>query len=94
MHRQLFGRQGRPKVGVSFAHQRQRQGEPRPASGDCSVYRGASRSGHGTGLFETAQQAKHLTPLQADQFARVCDTQSTGLNPQQDLKPAELLLAH
>ena len=52
------------------------------------------KQARGAILLEAMQQTKHLTPLQADQFARVCDTQSTGLNPQQNLKPAELLLAH
>ena len=41
-----------------------------------------------------AQQAKYLTPVQADQFTRVGNTQTTRLNLQQNLKPAELLLAH
>ncbi len=51
------------------------------------------KQARGAVLLEATQQTKHL-PLQADQFTRVCDTQSTGLNPQQDLKPAELLFAH
>src|SRR5205823_5701092 len=48
----------------------------------------------GTVLLETAQQAKYLTPLQSDQFTRVGNTKTTRLNLQQNLKPAELLLAH
>src|ERR1700738_3004455 len=47
-----------------------------------------------TGLLEATQQTKHLTPLQADQHTGVSNTQTTRLNPQQHLKPAELLLAH
>jgi hypothetical protein len=45
-------------------------------------------------LSETTQQTKYLTPMQADQFARVGYAQPTRSNPQQDLKPTELLLAH
>src|SRR6476661_6168349 len=47
-----------------------------------------------TVLLEAAQQAKHLTPLEADQHTGVTDTQATRLNPQQHVKTAELLLAH
>src|SRR6476660_9150875 len=47
-----------------------------------------------TVLLEATQQTKHLTPLQADQHTGVSNTQTTRLNPQQHLKPAELLLAH
>jgi hypothetical protein len=41
-----------------------------------------------------AQQTKYLTPPQADQFTRVGDAKTPRSNPQQNLKPAELLLAH
>src|SRR5271166_2224074 len=47
-----------------------------------------------TVLFEAAQQTKHLAPLQPNQRTGVTHTQTTRLNPQQHLKPAELLLAH
>src|SRR6478752_8886862 len=47
-----------------------------------------------TVLLEAAQQAKHLTPLEADQHTGITDTQATRLNPQQHVKTAELLLAH
>src|ERR1700747_1884446 len=47
-----------------------------------------------TVLLEAAQQAKHLTPPEADQHTGITDTQATRLNPQQHVKTAELLLAH
>ena len=43
----------------------------------------------GTVLSETTQQTKYLTPMQADQFARVGYAQPTRSNPQQDLKPTQ-----
>src|ERR1700732_4996796 len=52
------------------------------------------KQARGTVLLEATQQTKHLTPLQADQHTGVSNTQTTRLNPQQHLKPAELLLAH
>src|SRR5271155_2639685 len=52
------------------------------------------KQARGAVLLEPAQQTKHLTPLQTDQFTRVGNTKTTRLNPQQYLKPAELLLAH
>src|SRR5271168_266368 len=52
------------------------------------------KQARGAVLLEAAQQAKYLTPLQTDQFTRVGNTKTTRLNPQQYLKPAELLLAH
>src|SRR5271168_130638 len=52
------------------------------------------KQARGAVLLEAAQQAKYLTPLQTDQFTRVGNTKTTRLNPQQNLKPAELLLAH
>ena len=45
-------------------------------------------------LLEAVQQTKHLTPLQADQHTGIIDAQTTRLYLQQNLKPAELLLAH
>src|SRR5580693_279281 len=53
-----------------------------------------AKQARGTVLLEAAQQTKHLTPLQADQYTGVTDTQATRLNPQQHVKTAELLLAH
>jgi hypothetical protein len=44
-------------------------------------------------LLETAQQTKHLAPLQPDQHAGVTDPQMTRLNPQQQVETAEFLLA-
>src|SRR5712671_356422 len=52
------------------------------------------KQARGTVLLEATQQTKHLTPLQADQHTGVSNTQTTRLNSQQHLKPAELLLAH
>src|ERR1700731_2681645 len=52
------------------------------------------KQARGPVLLEATQQTKHLTPLQADQHTGVSNTQTTRLNPQQHLKPAELLLAH
>src|SRR6478672_1925213 len=52
------------------------------------------KQARGTVLLEATQQTKHLTPLQADQHTGVSNTQTTRLNPQQHLKPTELLLAH
>src|ERR1700731_2233440 len=52
------------------------------------------KQARGTVLLEATQQTKPLTPLQADQHTGVSNTQTTRLNPQQHLKPAELLLAH
>src|SRR6476620_1818136 len=52
------------------------------------------KQARGAVLLEATQQTKHLTPLQADQHTGVSNTQTTRLNPQQHLKPAELLLAH
>src|ERR1700680_3768954 len=52
------------------------------------------KQARGTVLLEATQQTKHLTPLQADQHTGVSNTQTPRLNPQQHLKPAELLLAH
>src|SRR5580704_12533486 len=52
------------------------------------------KQARGTVLLEATQQTKHLTPLQADQHTGVSNTQTTRLNPQQHLKPADLLLAH
>src|SRR6478735_6459211 len=52
------------------------------------------KQARGTVLLEATQQTKHLTPLQADQHTGVSNTQTTRLNLQQHLKPAELLLAH
>jgi hypothetical protein len=47
-----------------------------------------------TVLLQATQQAKYLTPMQADQLAGVGNTKTARLNPQQNLKPTELLLAH
>src|SRR5439155_23111442 len=52
------------------------------------------KQARGTVLVEAAQQTKHLTPLQADQYTGLSNTQTTRLNPQQHVKTAELLLAH
>src|ERR1700720_3037322 len=52
------------------------------------------KQARGAVLLEAAQQAKHLTPLQADQRTGVTDTQATRLKPQQHVKTAELPLAH
>ncbi len=48
----------------------------------------------GAVLLETAQQAKDLTPAQSNQLTRVGNPKTTRLNLQQNLEPAELLLAH
>src|SRR5271168_4729796 len=92
---ELLRRQGRAEVGVSVAHDRQCKvtnfGRQTVIAGFAAALRQQAR---GTVLLETAQQAKYLTPLQADQFTRVGNTQTTRLNLQQNLKPAELLLAH
>src|SRR5271169_47266 len=92
---QLLRRQGRAEVGVSVAHDRQCKvtnfGRQTVIAGFAAALRQQAR---GTVLLETAQQAKYLTPVQADQFTRVGNTQTTRLNLQQNLKPAELLLAH
>src|ERR1700679_1262448 len=48
----------------------------------------------GAVLLEAAQQTKYLPSSQPDQRARVGDPQAPGLDAQQHLKPAELLLAH
>src|SRR3984957_14045161 len=52
------------------------------------------KQARGTVLLEATQQTKHLTPLKTDQPTGCSNTQTTRLNPQQHLKPAELLLAH
>src|ERR1700758_2148420 len=52
------------------------------------------KQARGAVLLEATQQAKRLTPLKPDQHAGVTDTQATRLNPQQNVKTAELLLAH
>src|SRR5271163_1854971 len=92
---QLLRRQGRAEVGVAVAHDRQCKvtnfGRQTVIAGFAASLRQQAR---GTVLLETAQQAKYLTPLQSDQFTRVGNTKTTRLNPQQYLKPAELLLAH
>src|SRR5271166_767620 len=92
---QLLRRQGRAEVGVAVAHGRQCKvtnfGRQTVIAGFAAALRQQAR---GTVLLETAQQAKYLTPVQADQFTRVGNTQTTRLNLQQNLKPAELLLAH
>src|SRR5712675_2873997 len=92
---QLLRRQGRAKIGIPLPHDRQRQGAH--LSGEPMVAGSASALGkqaRGTVLLEATQQTKHLTPLQADQHTGVSNTQTTRLNPQQHLKPTELLLAH
>src|SRR5271167_2051962 len=92
---QLLRRQGRAEVGVAVAHDRQCKvtnfGRQTVIAGFAASLRQQAR---GTVLLETAQQAKYLTPVQADQFTRVGNTQTTRSNLQQNLKPAELLLAH
>src|SRR5215469_1398806 len=95
MLRQLFCRRRRAEVGVSLAHDRQRQGPNR--SREPMVARFASALGEqarSTVLLEAMQQPKYLTPMQADQPAGVGNTKTTRLNPQQHLEPTELLLAH
>src|ERR1700738_1060907 len=52
------------------------------------------KQARGTVLLEATQQTKHLPRLKAEQHTGVSNTQTTRLNPQQHLKPAELLLAH
>src|SRR6476660_1289369 len=92
---QLLPRQSRAKIGIPLPHDRQRQGAH--LSGEPMVAGSASALGkqaRGTVLPEATQQTKHLTPLQADQHTGVSNTQTTRLNSQQHLKPAELLLAH
>src|SRR5271169_246374 len=92
---QLVRRQGRAEVGVSVAHDRQCKvtnfGRQTVIAGFAAALRQQAR---GTVLLETAQQAKYLTTLQSDQFTRVGNTKTARLNLQQNLKPAELLLAH
>src|SRR5271169_5133435 len=92
---QLLRRQGRAEVGIPLAHDRQRQGanlsgEPMVAGFAPVLGKQARR----TVLLEAAQQTKHLAPLQPNQHTGVTDTQTTRLNPQQHVKPAEFLLAH
>ena len=48
----------------------------------------------GAPVLQTGQQPKHLPPLQAEQFAGVCDTQTARPNAQQNFEPIEFLLAH
>ena len=79
---QLFCRQGRAEVGVSLAHDRQCQGanlsrEPMVAGFASAL----GEQARGTVPLEAMQQAKHLTPTQADQFAGVGNTKTTRLNP-------------
>src|SRR3954451_16086049 len=45
-------------------------------------------------VLQTGQQPKDLPPLQAEQFAGVCDTQTARPNAQQNFEPIEFLLAH
>ena len=92
---QLLRRQGRAKVGVPLAYDRQRQGanlsgEPMVA-GLAPVFGKQARR---TVLLEAAQQTKHLAPLQPNQRTGVTDAQTPRLNPQQHVKTTELLLAH
>ena len=92
---QLLRRQGRAKVGVPLAYDRQRQGanlsgEPMVAGLAPVLGKQARR----TVLLEAAQQTKHLAPLQPDQRTGVTDAQTARLNPQQHVKTTELLLAH
>src|SRR5215469_2055766 len=95
MLRQLFCRQGRAKVGVALAHDRQCQGANRSRNPMVAGFASAlGEQARDTVLLQTAQQPKYLTPMQADQLARVGNTKTTRLNPQQHLKPTELLLAH
>src|SRR5215472_13046861 len=92
---QLLRRQRRAKVGVSLAHDRQRQranlSRESMVTGSAAMF---GKQARGPVLLEAAQQTKHLTPLQPNQHAGVTDTQTTRLNPQQHVKTAELLLAH
>src|SRR5271169_1647080 len=92
---QLLRRQGRAEIGIPLPHNRQREdanlGRQLMVAGFASAL---GEQACGTVLLEAAQQTKYLTPVQADQFTRVGNTQTTRLNLQQNLKPAELLLAH
>src|SRR6516225_9326449 len=79
---ELLRRQGRAEIGVSLAHDRQRQGanlsrEPMVA-GFASALGEQARD---TVLLQAAQQAKYLTPMQADQLAGVGNAKTTRLNP-------------
>src|ERR1700730_9282856 len=92
---QLLRRQTRAKVAIPLAHNRHREsanlsGQPVVAGLAAAL----GKQARGAVLLEAARQAKHLTPLQADQRTGVTDTQATRPNPQQHLKTAELLLAH
>src|SRR3984893_290447 len=92
---QLLRRQTRAKVAIPLAHNRHREsanlsGQPVVAGLAAAL----GKQARGAVLLEAARQAKHLTPLQADQHTGVTDTQATRLNPQQHVKTAELLLAH
>ena len=61
---QLLRRQGRAKVGISLAHDRQRQGanlSGKPMVAGFAAVLG--KQARGTVLLEAAQQTKYLTPL-------------------------------
>src|SRR5208283_5062210 len=92
---QLLRRQGRTKIHIPLAYDRQRKRanlrrQPMVA-GFAAALRQQTR---GAVLAQAVQQPKYLTPAQADQRTRVGNTHSTRLNLQQYLKPAEILLAH
>ena len=75
---QLLRRQGRAEIGVLLAHDRQRQlanlgRQPMVARFTAAL----GDQAPGTVLLQTAQQTKHLTPLQADQLAGVGNAKTT-----------------
>ena len=64
---QLLCRQGRPKVGIPLAHNRQRQGtnfDRQPMIAGLAAMLG--NQARGTVLLEAAQQTKHLAPSYTD----------------------------
>src|ERR1700732_5290987 len=95
MLRQLLSREGWAKVCISLADDGQRQGanlgrKPMIARLAAPLRQQA----WSTILLQPTQQAEHLPTMQTHQRTGVGDTQPSRLNPQQHVKPAELLLAH
>src|SRR5208337_415776 len=92
---QLLRRQGRTKIHIPLAYDRQRKRANLRRQPMVAGFTAALRQqARGAILAQPVQQPKYLTPAQADQRTRVGNTQSTRLNFQQYLKPAEFLLAH
>jgi hypothetical protein len=81
--RQLLSREGRAKVGIALAHDRQSEAANLRWQPVIARFTAPLREQTGGAIcLQATQQAENLAPLQADQRAGVLNTKPAGLNAQ------------